>query len=758
MVLYVAGEYSNKNGIYSLAYNTLIICYLAFIIAFGAAWHSLFDYREIPSEAKVLNTYTWQELHFSGSVQQIIETGTGKYQLDVNIEKTVFPNNLTWTKSYKLRAVVNPDNLAFPEDMQLGSDISFLATVYPLEPKRNPAQFNYKQYLASKGIYSQVGILKIQRLKSPKSNILSWTYWRQIVLDAIKNNFHNRNASLAKALLVGYKNELDRKDKISFSRAGLSHIMAVSGLHVGFILVPFWIVMPFFWTFRFGKQIGLFILTGILFFYAGLTGFSASVTRASLGGGLLIYGRLFHKVRDPKNLAAVAALILLLLNPNELFDIGFQLSFGAVYIILLTIPVISRQLPNWIQYRWYGKPVMVVIISLIVQLGLFPLLAFYFEEFSLVGPLVNAFVIPLLGFVVPYALILIPVGIFLPGIAHTMNIPADIFMSWLNNLVHIITRWDWSWIQVHTSGILLLAIWTIAIFFIATLPIAKIRWKMLIIFLLLLGISQLESIVKKLEPATLDLLVFDVGQGDGMLITTPNRKHFLIDTGRWQPDYNSAKYVIIPYLKAKGIKKLDAVFLSHPHADHIGGLPELIKSIPIDTIYNSGASYNSQLFRRYHKLAAQHHIPIKSISAGIEVPLDSTMRIFTYGPETKAGNHNVNNYSLILELVYGKTEMLFMGDAEKSEEKKLIADYPKLANTDFLKVGHHGSKTSSTTTLLDDITPSQGVVSVAIKNRYHHPNAEAIRRLRRDSVKLHFTSMSGAIRVHSDGKDIWMDK
>ncbi|HKK46168.1 MAG TPA: DNA internalization-related competence protein ComEC/Rec2, partial [Balneolaceae bacterium] len=545
--------------------------------------------------------------------------------------------------------------------------------------------------------------------------------------------------------------------KISFSRAGLSHIMAVSGLHVGFILLPFWILIPFFWTFRFGKEIGLVILIIILFFYAGLTGFSASVTRASLAGGFLTYGRLFHKARDAKNLTAVAALILLLINPNDLFAIGFQLSFGAVYIILLTAPVVSRRLPNRIRFRWYGRPIMVIISSLIVQIGLFPLLAYYFGEFSLVGPLANAVVIPFLGFIVPYSLLLVPIGMLFPITAHFLNTPSDLFLSRLNWFVNTAAHWDWSWIQVHINSFLFFVIWTAAIFFIATLPIPKLRWKVLSVLLLLLCLNLASGIIRKLKPATLDLLVFDVGQGDGMLITTPDGKHFMIDTGRWQPGYNSAKYVIIPYLKAEGIKKLDAIFLSHPHADHIGGLPQLIKSIPIDTIYNSGAKYNSRLFHRYHRLAKQHHIPIKSLTAGMEVPLDPAMHIFVYGPETKTGDHNVNNYSLIQELIYGKTDMLFMGDAEKAEERKLIADYPKLADTDFLKVGHHGSRTSSTMTLLDDITAKQGVVSVAMQNRYRHPNAEAIRRLRRDSVKLYFTSLRGAIEVHSDGTKIWVE-
>lgn len=753
-LIYLTAELVYQRELKSQAYNMAIVCYLGMIIAFGGTWHALLDSRQPPTQAKVINKYTWEELTFEGRVQQIKQTSTGKYQIDVSVDTTVFPKKVPWFQPYKLRAVLNPDELALPDRLTLGSRMVFTATVYPLEEKRNPSQFDYKQYLASQNIYSQVGIQEIRKI-NPNSTYFSWTYWRYLVLETIDNNFSTQTASLAKALLIGYKNELDRTEKISFSRAGLSHIMAVSGLHVGFILAPFWLLIPFLWTFRYGKQFGLMLLVATLFIYAGLTGFSASVTRASIVGIFLAYGKLFHKVRDSKNLTAVAAFIILLLNPSDLFSIGFQLSFGAVYVILLTAPVIQRQLPNWIKYRWFGAPIMVVIISFIVQIGLFPLLAYYFGEFSLVGPLANAFVVPILGFAVPYALVLLPVGLAFPAVGHVLNWPVDFFLQQLSWFVDMAAHWPWSWMQVHVESLLFFAIWIAGILFIASLPIPKMRWKVLIIFLGILCLNQANDIVQKLHPAPLQLTFFDVGQGDAALINTPNGKHFLIDVGRWQPDYNSAKYVIIPHLKEKGIDKLDAVFLSHPHADHIGGILELIKKIPIDTIYNCGAKYDSKLYKKYQELAARQQIPIVSLSAGDQVPMDSALRLFAYGPTASASQSNVNNRSLILEIIYGKTEFLFMGDAETAQEEQLLQHYPSLADTDFLKVGHHGSKTSSTAPLLQTITAQIGVVSLAKQNQFEHPHKEAVRRLRAHIPNLNFTSLEGAVQFYSDGYTIY---
>jgi competence protein ComEC len=475
--------------------------------------------------------------------------------------------------------------------------------------------------------------------------------------------------------------------------------------------------------------------------------------RASLAGGFLMYARLFHKIRDSKNLMAVAALIILLINPGDLFSVSFQLSFAAVYIILLIAPVIFRRLPNWIQFRWFGAPLSAVIISFIVQLGLFPMLAWYFGEISIVGPLANAVVLPFLGLIVPYAMILLPVGMVFPQAAYLLNMPVDWFFSGLNWFVHFSSSWEWSWMQSHIEGAMFFVIWAAAIFFIAVLPIPKLRWKFLSVFLLILCLGQMHKFIQKFQQPTLKITVLDVGQGDAALIRTPLGKHFLVDAGRWQPGYNSGKYVILPHLKSLGIEKLDAIFLSHPHADHIGGMVDLIHNIPIDTIYTSGMSYDTNLFKTYRRAMVQQQIPIVDLHAGDQILIDPSIRLFVYGPGTNSSS-NINNHSLVFELVYGSTEFLFMGDAEATQESQLVANYPQLIDTDFLKVGHHGSRTSSNMPFLQASTPHIATVSLAKSNRFRHPNAEAIRRLRKTGGKLHFTSLEGALIFESDGKTI----
>lgn len=749
---YATLEFLCQKAVSLLWYRKAVSFYLLLAILFGGTWSSI-NATCLQSRIGVPETYAWEALEFRGELEQIRQSSTGKYHLDIEVDSTFFPDSILWMQTYRLRAILDSSEATLANHLSLGSRLAFQGVVYPLEGKRNPYEFDYNSYLASQNIYTQAGINHIIHTRPP-ADAFTWFRLRQQVLNLINHNFDSETTSLAKALLIGYKNELNRDEKLAFSRAGLSHIMAVSGLHVGFILAPFWFLIPYFWTLRWGKQAGLVLLVLMLFTYAGLTGFTASVTRASITGGFIMYGRLFHKVRDSKNLTAVAAVIILLLNPAELFEIGFQLSFSAVYIILLTMPVLNSWLPLWLRHRWYAKPLQIVMVSMVVQAGLFPILTYYFGEFSLAGPLINALIVPFLAVVVPYALLLLPVAAVFSETAQWLNMPNSWFLNLLENIVHTASAIKGSWISIHTDSLLTFLVWTSALFVVSTLNIPRLRWKYTALFLTMICIQQSTAIWEKLSKPHLQITVFDVGQGDATLIQTPHGKNILIDAGRWSPNYNSARHVILPHLKSAGIKKLNAVFLSHPHADHIGGITELIPNIPIDTIYNSGYAYDSQLYHSYLSLARKHNVPVISLAAGDSVPLDSAIRIFIYGPQQTLYGADPNEHSIVMEVIYGSTELMFTGDAGIEQERRLLSNFDSLTDTGFLKVGHHGSRTSSSTSFLSTITPQQAVVSLAMSNRFGHPHAEAMQRLHQSQAQLYFTSIEGALIFYSDGDTI----
>jgi competence protein ComEC len=176
--------------------------------------------------------------------------------------------------------------------------------------------------------------------------------------------------------------------------------------------------------------------------------------------------------------------------------------------------------------------------------------------------------------------------------------------------------------------------------------------------------------------------------------------------------------------------------------------------MPIDTIYNSGFSYDSKLYHRYIALAHKRHIPIRSLAAGDRVPLDPAVRIFVYGPARFNQYADINQHSLVLGLHYGEEQFLFMGDAGSAEERLLVQHYGEMFDTDFLKVAHHGSGTSASAIFLRTASPAYSAVSLGLHNRYHFPDPAAVRRLLRTGTKLYFTSISGALQFYSNGRSI----
>ncbi|MEX0719815.1 MAG: DNA internalization-related competence protein ComEC/Rec2 [Balneolaceae bacterium] len=741
-------EWKAKRTISIILPKIATVLFLLLIFSFGAFRMSMNINQKQSILINLIHVSPWDEITVAGKIHAISLTTNEKERWDVEVHQSKI-GDITSSKKYLARILADDD----PTEATIGDSVFFSGTIIPVSEKRNPLDFDYKKYLYSQGIEVQIRVDSLIQI-IPNSKSSEWVWWREKALSLVEKNFTKRTAPIAKALLLGYKQDLDSESKTAFARAGLSHIMAVSGLHVGFIVAPFWVIIPFFWTKKYGSQIGLIFLILILLTYAGITGFSASVMRASVMAVFLTYGKLFYKINDSINLTAAAAIVLLIINPSQLFEIGFQLSFSAVLIILLILPVIQNLLPYWVRIRWYGTPIMVVIVSLVVQFGLYPLQVFYFGEISLISPLANALFVPFLGLVVPLSLAAIFITAITSSVGFIINYPSLLFLDLMAEFVNQATEWSWAWSSASLSTALIFLLWIFLIFGISAHQTPSLRWKMLIGFLALCCLISTQNIIQKVTPKKLEITFFDVGQGDAALLKTPSGKHVLIDVGVWSPGYNSGKSVILPHLQNSGIEKIDAVILSHPHADHIGGIIDVLQEVPIDVIYNSGYSYDSNLYQSYLTLAKDKNIPLLEVSAGDTLGLDPVMLFLIMGPDGNYYSKDPNEHSVVMNVIYGETEFLFTGDAGEIQEKRILDSYGTLLDTDLLKVGHHGSRTSSGTSFLDKVTPEIAVVSLAKRNRFRHPHREALQRLHQTKAELLFTSRERAIVFESDGEKI----
>ncbi len=697
--------------------------------------------------AETINLFAWENIHIEGEVLQTGVSGSGRAVQIVRVEESKLQENI-WHQTYLIRLYGERDTEIFA-----GQSIKGLVRLYEFPERRNPHEFDYGGWLTRQGISAHGELVSIFSVAEGSSG--GWSRYRSRVQANVDRVFSGDQAPMAKALLLGYKGDLTPEIREQFSRSGLSHIMAVSGLHVGFVVAPFWLIIPWFWSIRYGKWVGLMMLTLLLFGYAGLTGFSASVSRASLMAWLITYGKLFYKVRNSINLTAVAACILLMIHPVQLKEIGFQLSFSAVFIILLVLPEVQRLIPANYRFGKKGALISVVLVSIVVQAGLFPILVWYFGEFSIAGPIANALVLPVLSFTVPAGLlfaILTPVN---EGMIQAGILPVQYSLEWIQWVASAIGSREESFIAVNIRSVWLLLIWFCLILFISTIRLPSLRFKWLILLLISINGFLIEQTVAKKEGQVLKVTFLDVGQADAVHIRTPGGKHILSDAGRWSPFSNSGERILLPYFREKGITRLDAVILSHPHADHIGGMPDLIREMEIGVIYQSDYDYESLLYRTYMNLARQNNITVKKPYAGEMIEIDESIRLFVLGPENNGRRpSNPNNRSLVFRLEYGSTSFLFTGDAETDQERELALRYGEFLNTDVYKAGHHGSNTSSTELLMQFVKPEYTVASLAFRNQFRHPGSDAVTRIQTYSEKQKFTSLSGAVRLISDGNSV----
>jgi len=644
-----------------------------------------------------------------------------------------------------------PDGYTVPET---GDRIRASARLRTLSKPGNPFEFDYGAYLRGQGILYQGWVDTVFTRDPPKSRF-GWLYWRRIADQTLRIAFSAEQIPIAKALLLGQKGDVETDERQAFARSGLSHLMAVSGLHVGFLIAPFWMLIPLIWSTRVGRHCGFAIIAITLFLYCGITGFPASVVRASVMATLAAYAKVYRHPRDPLNLMGLAALIILVIDPSSLYDLGFQLSFSAVTILLVVMPSIQRRLPERLNRKPWSILSGLILVSVIVQIGLYPILVSGFGEFTVAGPIANLLGIPLTQVMILWSLFGLPIGSILPEWAPIIMWPADRAAWSLRVTAEIVSSWTWAWWYVAKPSAMIYPVWVAFACWIASWSKPALRWKCLAAVLFMLSLWMGESIYTKHNRPLAEVLFFDVGQGDAALIRTAEGSAWLIDTGIYSPGFESGSRTIMPVLRRLGVDHLNGVILSHPHADHIGGILAIINSMPVDTIYEADFPTSSAVVAGYKAAARKNDVPIAPLRHGRILRMGNQVRGYVLGPIDPEFHTDPNTASVIVRVDAGNVRFLFTGDADQEAESIVIDRYGPLLQSTVLKAGHHGSKTSSGLPFMAAVNPKHVVISLAWINRYKHPHADAVERLRSTGAELHFTSLKGAVWMATDGETVW---
>lgn len=633
-----------------------------------------------------------------------------------------------------------------------GSRVSAWVRLSPFPERRNPHAFDFGGWLRRNGITHSGTLTNEPLVIDPPTGLPAI---RHSVSEIIRSQFSPANRDLALAILLGSKSGMDPDLRQSFARSGLSHLMAVSGMHVGFLLLPVWSLIP--WVRRGwnGRHLAFGLLAVVLLAYAALTGFSASVNRAAIMALTFGYAKLYERIGNGVNLLAATGLVLLLVNPAYVTDIGFQLSFSAVAVILLVMPAVQRAIPYRKQQTWPARIGMFIAVSTVVQAGLYPILAWHFGEFAWAGPVANLAGVPLTQFLFLWGFATMPLAAVWADAGRYVALPADwaaTALAWSSRVVVDGIHQTWSYVPKPEPWLFL--VWVASIGLIAAWPHKRRMWGVVMGTLCCVLIHNVWVLHQLSRPVALDVLVYDVGQGDAVLIRTPSGKTVLYDTGVLSPGRDSGRDVIVPDLQARRVRNVDLLVLSHPHADHIGGARSVIEALTVDRVLQSGFPYPSAVELGWREMARRRGVAVDTARRGMEVSPDPAVSMRVLHPGSRHHGRDPNPYSVVLRVQYGRTVFLLTGDADHHAEYNLAARYDTLLRTDWLKAGHHGSKTSSTGVFLEKTAPRQVAVSLGAVNRYGHPHPEAVARLEATGAEIRFTSRHRALHYRSDGTTI----
>jgi len=684
----------------------------------------------------------------------ILVKGAG--DINVNNERFIFEGKLAETsKNIKVLKLSNPDIfkgihavLRTDRDLNIGDRIRVFGSITELhETFKNPYMTSWKWIKKLEGIHYEIkgDITGVQEGKGVILNI------RKMIQDKI-NESGARHGAIIKALIIGDKTSIDEDTKSLFQRTGTSHILAISGLHIGIITGFFFFITK--WLLGRNRVLRLSgsdkkyasIIT-ILFplIFMLISGAGISTIRATIMVTIFLLSVFFERQRDLMNTIALCGLAILLIYPHSLFLPSFQLSFlSVVFIVLIMKKVYPLIKTGFKPLKWL---VISILTTLSATTGTLPVVAYHFYGVNLFSVLHNLISIPLLCMIsIPLCLL----GISMPYGEYLVKLAGEI----ININISIINFLDFGYIfpiiRPNLVEALLFYAVALSLIFIGNRTVRHVFYFVLSPLLIIYIYLALDN--RYNNHVCLNLM--DVGMGEAMLLEAPKGMRILIDGGGgYKSDFDIGKYIITPILLSKKIKTLDYVINTHPHSDHAGGLPFILKNFYIKSFVTGGYFIKEQSFIEIIKTLKDKNIDISYWQQGVKLILHNGMILHVFNPSKEITEDNLNNTSLVFKIIYRDTSFLFTGDIESHVEKRLIMENMPL-KADVLKIPHHGSNNSSSMEFILAVKPKLAVMSVG-KGIKGLPGRETLKRYRINSIPVLSTLENGFIRVCTDGRRIF---
>lgn len=624
-----------------------------------------------------------------------------------------------------------------------------------------PGEFDYPGYLEMQGVQavarvSHVDDIVLMCAEARSSFLRPIERLAQTVSQAIITAVPEQERhGVLLALVTGEQRSLPVELNSAYARSGVSHILSVSGFHVGvltavWVVVLRWVLVHWEWlALRCDiKRFSLLTALPLMAVYLVFTGSASATVRAVVMLAVVVLALWNEREVKPHNALLTAAFVLCLYDPRVVFDISFQLSFLAFWGLIVITPHLLTPFRKYRDNRIvYGGLTLLASSVAAILATLVPVLA-YFHQASVVGIITNLVIVPLLGYIVTvWAMLAVPLVFIYPDVAYMMY-------RWAGGLVDIANHF-----VVQAARIPVLASYAIGnadivvlIMLLAVLGlVSSRRIRICLISAIILLLFVLHIPLHQEPSGQCTVTFFSVGQGDASLIQFPDGTTMLIDGGGYLFDKKidfGTRY-LVPALHALNIKRIDIMVMSHPHPDHIGGLPAVAEQFDVRELWQPRGVWALDEYQRLVRAVRMRGGVVRQMASGDQPVSTFSTTIKVLAPESDLNRTTGDNDdSLVLHVQHAGTSLLFMGDAGIAVEERLMQ--MGIEPVSVVKVGHHGSKTASSEQFLQKIQPKVAVISVGYLNRFGLPNQQVLERLKAVGATLYRTDQHGTIQIKSD--------
>ena len=661
---------------------------------------------------------------------------------------------------YKIRTKIDTGVKVY-----IGNALYIKGELLTFPKSRNYGEFNSRQYYAAKGIFltceADSLVIRDMKINVYKEKLRGINQNIQEVYNSI---LPQKEAGVIIAMTLGDKTGMDKEIKKLYQQVGISHLIAISGLHLAIIGMGLFKMLR-----RFGLSYAIsgIVAIGFILSYGVLTGLNGACLRAIIMMIVSIVGSIIGRSYDMLTAMSLAGIIMIMFNGYKLTDPGFLLSFGAIAGISIVNPILSgdgtkkhikrKKLKKKYEHTFKGfligkglKLIDGLMVSVSVQLVTLPIILYFYYKTSVYGTFLNILVIPLMAVLMFFAIISGVVGLVNIYIAKVLIFPSYIILVVFEKLARLVSRIPANslksghicvgWIVVYyiMLGVLLLFVYK------------KKNLRAIYPIGVVIGLSMIMTVLRPMR-----IVMMDAGQGDALYVRTKEGINLLIDGGS-SSNASLGEYVMTPTLDYFGVNTIDYAFVSHGDEDHISGLMYLIENqaytgIKIKNIVlpdiDGADGYSTVLtsddnYQRLIKAANTYNTKVNYMGLGDRIEGDTC--ISCVHPSSTYKIDGRNGYSLSIHIAYREFSILFTGDLEYDGEEDIINN---VRDCDVLKIPHHGSNTSTSKELLDSLEPEIALISCGINNSYGHPGRELIDRLKNNKIEYMVTKDVGAILI-----------